>query len=62
MYYSHRRNLAYAVWFVILLIVAYFGIRAAIRAGHLERVAEIAALTTAYSGVSLVANASKIFD
>jgi hypothetical protein len=62
MYYNTRRNLAYATWFLIAVVAAYSAIRLAIAYGLIERVIEVAALAIAYSAVSLVANASKIFD
>ncbi|MBE9182526.1 hypothetical protein IQ268_28660 [Oculatella sp. LEGE 06141] len=61
MYYT-RRNVAYAMWFLIALVAAYCGLRLALAYGQADRVLEIAALAIAYSLVSLVANASKIFD
>lgn len=61
MYYT-RRNLAYVMWFLIALVAAYCGLRLALAYGQSERVLEVAALAIAYSLVSLVANASKIFD
>ncbi|MBE9182454.1 hypothetical protein IQ268_28295 [Oculatella sp. LEGE 06141] len=62
MNYHSRRNIGYVVWFSILLVMSYVGLSLAIRYGYEERVVELAALAFAYSGVSLVANASKIFD
>lgn len=62
MNYYTRRNVAYALWFLVALVAAYCGLRLALSYGQSERVLEIAALAIAYSLVSLVANASKIFD
>ena len=62
MNYYTRRNVAYAVWFLVALVVAYCGIRLALSYGYSDRVVECSALAIAYSLVSLVANASKIFD
>lgn len=61
MYYT-RRNVAYAMWFLVALVAAYCGLRLALNYGQSERVLEVAALAISYSLVSLVANASKIFD
>jgi len=60
--YYTRRNVAYAVWFLVVLVVAYCGLRLALEYGQSERVLEFSALAISYSLVSLVANASKIFD
>lgn len=62
MNYYTRRNVGYVVWFLILLVLAYGGIRLALEIGYVERVIEVSALAIAYSLVSLVSNASKIFD
>jgi len=50
------------MWFLVALVTAYCGLRLALTYGQTERVLEVAALAIAYSLVSLVANASKIFD
>lgn len=62
MNYQTRRNLAYVFWFCIALVVAYIALRTALQFGYVERVLEVGAIAIAYSAVSLVANASKIFD
>lgn len=62
MNYYTRCNVAYAVWFLVALVVAYCGIRLALSYGYWERMTELSALAIAYSLISLVANAAKIFD